>query len=283
MERIHVYCEISPVCNLQCPHCAVEKRLRAKQRREDSNLVEKIIGHVPLKSQINFIGLGEPTTSEGQRRISKILSARKDIYGFIQTNGTFLLNPELAKLVEEERLEVGLSADTHHLNGGLKQVRIQPKYVSSVSCAIDDGKRIFDLRKLGPSMNRVLLNPLTVDDEIVPGWEHMEEMCVRYQRVLGNRVSVHTELPLPIRHDSKRNEKYFEDAEISLVETEHEGWLLSRKHGFLVRSYDEDRLYKRILIDGKVINQCKDTEGSWGNVDKISKPIEEVFPKVYDA
>src|SRR3989338_7405432 len=116
LEKRVISVEISPTCNLRCPECNVGKRLHVNQRerRDDSKLAEKIIEYAPKDSTLIFVGLGEPTIPYSQERIRKILSERRDLNGFVQTNGSYPLNENIRKLIENRRLEIGLSLDQQH-------------------------------------------------------------------------------------------------------------------------------------------------------------------------
>lgn len=276
--------EISPVCNLKCPNCGMGERLHipSRERRDDPDLVRRLVEYTPLNSHLVFIGLGETTIPQSQKRIVEILSQRKDLTGFAQTNGTYPLSPESVNMIDLRRLEFGLSTDVHHLNGGQKNLRIQEEYVFSIATSVNEGDRVVNYKDRFPRLNRILVTPLTDIDgiRIIPSWDFVEGMCMEYQQVLGEEVSVYSELPVVYRGENNR--EYFRQAETTLVPTKRKEWMKSRKHGFYVNVEpidSEDNM--RFLIDGTYITDIENALKSWRDVDRHSKPIESL-PKVFD-
>lgn len=287
----HIGVEISPTCNLKCPNCNVARRLHVgkKERRDNPNLPDLLIRYSPLESKLVYIGLGEPTIPKIQEGISKIHSTRKDLIGFIQTNGTHSLNEDILELIRKNRLEIGLSIDTMHLNGGQKYIRIQPNYVSSIATAIKGGDLIINFGEIFPNLNRVLLAPLLTGDgkEIVPNWDDMERMCVEYKEVLRNNIDVYTEVPALFV--GKTDNEFYRNVLERTIPTQNEEWRISTKHGFHVNVQSSSNFlngnkFIRILSDGRVLEglNLETAIKSWEVVDKYSRPIEEVFEKVYD-
>ena len=283
MERKEISVEISPVCNLHCPNCNVSERLHIPNRRNDANLVGKLIEHTPINAHLSFVGLGETTIPESQGRIARVLNQRKDLTGFIQTNGSYQLNPNILNLVDSRRLEFGLSTDYHHLLGGQKPHKIQPEYVFSIATSVENRDQILNYRKIFPRLNRILVSPM-LDKEgvrVMSSWEHVEEMCHEFQKVLGKGVSVYSELPLLFRREE--NEEYFRDAEKALVKTKHLNWMASKKYGFYVDvELPDPSKDTRFLIDGTYVTDVAHALKNWKEVDKHSKPIESL-PKVFDS
>ncbi|MBI2043709.1 radical SAM protein [Candidatus Pacearchaeota archaeon] len=280
LERRVISVEISPKCNLRCPECNVGKRLHvnSNERRNDPELVKKIIEHVPYNSTLLFVGLGEPTIPYSQERIGKILHSREDLKGYIQTNGSYPLKEELEGLIKQGRLEVGLSLDQQHFIGGQKKLRIQPEYVESISTIVTDEETQSKMPQGFPNLNRILITPLLVGKKIANSWERLSETVVAYQGI-SNGVTIYTELPPPVRED---NIKLFEEAERDLEPLTPEGWRKSKEHGFYVdMEPTTPRNSMRILIDGNYINIPILAEGSWQEVDKYSKPLTDL-PKVFD-
>ena len=278
--------EISPVCNLRCPDCATGARLHvsSEERRDDSDLVRKIIEYAPLNANLYFLGLGEPAMPKSQGRIVEVLSQRKDLTSVLRTNGTYPLSPDSVGLVNSGRLEIELSTDQHHLNGGQRDFRIQSEYVSGIETSVKEGDKSADYRKTFQRLNRLLVTPLLKIDgmKILPSWRFIEDMCCEFQKVLGEEIFVYSELPFIYE---ETNQEYFRQAKATLVPTPHDGWMKSKKHGFYVQVEPQNTLrYARFLIDGTFLtaDNLKDVTKSWQEVDKHSKPIENL-PKVFDS
>ncbi len=281
LEKRVISTEISPTCNLKCPECNVGKRLHVnqKERRNDPELAEKIIEYAPLNSTLLFVGLGEPTIPYSQERIKKILHERQDVKGFIQTNGTYPLTEETIKLIENERLEIGLSLDQQHFVGGQKNLRIQREYVESISTIVTDEENKYTLPEGFPKLNRILVSPLLVERKIVNSWERLSETVVAYQEMAKGKIAIYTELPPPVKEDNK---ELFEEVDGKLTPLDSNGWRKSKEHGFYVdMEPTTPRNSMRILIDGRYIDIPILAAESWKEVDKYSKPLTNL-PKVFD-
>jgi organic radical activating enzyme len=280
--RRRISVEISPTCNLRCPECNVGERLHIKssKRRNDLELTGKIIEYIPLDSLLLFVGLGEPTIPYSQRRILNILNERPDLKGFIQTNGTYPLMKDITELIENERLEIGLSLDQQHFAGGQKNLKIQPKYVESIATIITDKETSHTLPKDFPNLDRILISPLFVRKKIANSWRHLNETCVEYQEMAKNGITIYTEIPPLVRED---NIGFFEEAEKDLTSISPDGWRKSRKHGFYVDMETcENEEDMRVLIDGTYVNDSSLGIEPWKEIDKHSLLIESL-PKVFDS
>ncbi|HLA23609.1 MAG TPA: hypothetical protein VJZ93_03700 [Candidatus Nanoarchaeia archaeon] len=284
--------EISPTCNLRCPSCNVTRRLHVEktERRNNPNLSDLIISYSPKEAKIIYIGLGEPTIPIIQKRIAKIHKTRKDLNGFIQTNGTYVLSKDILELIRGRRLEIGLSIDAMHLEGGQNYIKIQPRYVESIATAVSGSskEKIFDFGEIFPQLNRVLLAPLLTKDgkEIVPNWGDLERMCVEYQKILGENIRVYTEVPALFVE--KTDNVFYREVLQKTAPTEDRTWRKSSEYGFYVNiqspTNSNGSKFIRILSDGRVLSglDLEKSIESWDVLDKYSKPIEEVFPKVFD-
>ena len=175
-----------------------------------------------------------------------------------------------------------MSTDQHHLNGGQKSFRIQPEYVFSIATSVNEGDAAVNYKNKFPKLNRVLVTPLTDREgiRILPSWDFVEDMCGEFQQVLGEGVSVYSELPLIYRGEN--NKEYFRQAEATLIPTKRKEWMKSKKHGFYVNVEPVDSEGDmRILIDGTYVRDVTLTIEPWHEVDKHSKQIESL-PKVFD-
>ena len=160
--------EIAPNCNFECPGCVNGARLFDKRdKRSESNLADLICEYVPQDSSLVFAGLGETLNGTGQRRIEQILNTREDINACAQTNGTFQLNDGLVDLIENRRLGVGISTDSHHIKGNEYGFgpKIQKELISAASVAVSPEDDEFVIQGIlnnleeYPHLNRVLYDP----------------------------------------------------------------------------------------------------------------------------
>jgi MoaA/NifB/PqqE/SkfB family radical SAM enzyme len=271
--------EISPICNLRCTNCNNSKRLHvpASEKPVDSHLDEEIIKFVPKNSILLFIGLGEPLIPKIQEKIFNILSKRKDLLGFIQTNGSFKVKEGLVKLIKEKRLSVGISYDEHHFNSGQK-IQIQKELVEAVAIAVSSETKINEsypnnLVKLFPNVNRILIEPLIDEDntKITIGWKEIEAILELFAKKL--KVSIYTEMYLNFINFIGFK-KYYKQAIVNLKKI-NENWFYSPKK-FHVYVGDAKKSYIRILANGRVIDDFNDVVLSWKELEKSPK-IKEFF------
>lgn len=282
-EILEVDVEISSLCNLRCSDCLNFRRLHVdgSEKLEDADLVDKLVKYLPKNSRVLFVGLGEPTMIESQEKIIDIFSRRKDLTGFIQTNGCFELRSELVDLVDSGRILVGVSYDFHHLSSG-QSLKIQRELVSSVAIAVGeddnfDEVRVRKLRGVFPNVDKVLIEPLIVDfgKGIETSWERVEEVASLFVKVLDG-VGVYIEL---FEHFDYWNgfRAYFRDAMGSGLERVDETWFKSSR-GFYVFVDDVTEDYVRVLANGKVLTDNSKIGCSWGELNKLDmKKIEEFF------
>ncbi len=284
MKRKTIEIEISGFCNLNCPNCNASKRLRSKDKLVDKNLVAKIIKFFPKNSHLLFSGLGEPTIPDAQKKIIEIMKLRKDLTGYIQTNGSFRLSKEIAELIDQSRLKVGLSYDEHHLEGGLKELKIQKDLIDSISISVKN-KKFFNenffrkIEKEFPNLKRILIDPLYSKDfdSCLTSWEDVEEILIKFSKRF-KKVTCYAQL----FSDCKflEGSGYFNKAKKKLIPyKKNSEWFISPK-GFLINiSRLNDSNHIRILTNGRVMKDLRQLDDSWEEVNATCPLIEEYFAK----
>jgi len=119
-HAITVLLKVAGTCNLTCDYCYASRNFRSRKVWLDKELVDKLLGQT-LASNYGHIDFnihgGEPLTW-GKDRLEYFtfrqkeleFGTRKEYVNRIQINGSLLTN-ELAKLLKESNIEIGVSLD----------------------------------------------------------------------------------------------------------------------------------------------------------------------------
>ncbi|MFW6233212.1 MAG: hypothetical protein ACOC3Z_00955 [Nanoarchaeota archaeon] len=273
---IDIPVEISGNCNLRCPNCNTARRLHIpySEKRIDLKLDEKIIKYVPKNSRLLFVGIGEPLLTDSQKRIKNILDKRDDVTGFVQTNGTQKLIPELIQYVKENRLEIGTSYDEHHEMGGRTQINIQTEFVEALSLTVEKfsqyEKLDFEkLKKTFPNLKRILIDPYLDKDNvsIISEFKEVEKTILHFKKNLKNtKIKVYTFLNTCF-FDYPQNLKYCKDLLKETIEINKHFRYSKKDYLIAVEDFKQGNNI-RILTNGEILTDLNSTFKSWNELDK---------------
>jgi hypothetical protein len=275
--------EIARTCNLRCPNCSLQERLflPKSQRKEDPNLEKKLVKYLPENSILLFVGMGEPTLPPAQESIIRILKEREDCKGFIQSNGTQVLLPEIMELVDENRLEIGVSYDSHHSLGGRKGIEIQNEYVrAGISMAIQESDTLGQLRPFEafPHTDYLLLDPFLEGDTPHTSWQTMER-ALRYFADRHPEKIVFSQIPSLFQINAP---KYWSQAVQSFNEAQDlDGMWRKHEEGYslIIRDVGPGKEI-RVLTSGDVLTDLAYVSEPWEKIEMLRGspyliPIEE--------
>lgn len=266
-----LYVELAPYCNLKCPNCIVQSRLSARRKRHP-DLVQDLIEVTPKNGKLSIIGLGEPLLLNVQKDIEQIVSEREDLDIFVQTNGTNAIRESLAPYIESGQVEIGISADYHHIEGGFRFLKLSPNHVNAVSVALgpQEARIPKGLKRAFPKISRIEVDAL-LDKENKPtlSWEDFHTKMLQVKEY-NPGVQVYTKV-----YERRENEHdptsdaFYEEAMNGAIKLPERDWFTTKKGAALYHIPKENKLL-RVLIDGTVITQPLDVHKAWEALPEIN-------------
>lgn len=187
-------------------------------------------------------------------------------------------------MIDSGRLKIGLSYDSHHLEGGLKKISIQKDKIEAISIAVQkedtfDEEYFEQLERDFPNAKRILIDPFvsTNFDHCLTSWRDVKNVLIKFHKRFEN-LSCYAQIFSDC--DFLKNSGYFEDAERDLSPYEKDSeWFISSE-GFLANiSKLHDLNHIRILTNGRVMEDLRLLDYSWNELNKKCKPIEDYFTR----